>query len=239
VRLIDLLFPPRCAACDASGTWPLCPSCTGQVGVITPPWCDRCGRPWDQPLDACVDCPKDVLDRCRAPFLYEGPVAHAIKAMKFVGTHALAPHLAGAMTEVVDPRAADVVTWVPLSRRRRARRGFDQAEMLARSLGDRLDLPVARLLVRARDATAQARRSGADRRAALAGAFRGIRGDVPKRVLLVDDVLTTGSTAATCAEVLRSKGSTHVTLVTAARSLGGRIPARCRAVAAPRGARVR
>lgn len=235
---LGLLFPPRCAACDAHGAWPLCSRCTQQVGVITPPWCERCGRPWEEPLAGCADCPPAAVDRSRAPFLYEGPLADAIKAMKFAGAHGLAAHLAAAIAEAIRGTGADLITWVPLSRRRRSRRGFDQAEVLARALGKRLGLPVTRLLVRRRDAPSQARRSGAERRAALRDAFRPTRRSPPARVLLVDDVLTTGSTAAACAGVLKAGGAEHVTLVTAARSLGGPVPARCRELATPTRARV-
>ena len=238
MSLADLLFPPRCAACDAPGAWPLCTACTGAVGVITPPWCERCGRPWEARRGECRDCPPDVVDLARAPFLYEGPVAAAIKAMKFLGTHAIAPHLAGAMAELAVGLLGDFVTWVPLSRRRRAKRGFDQAEMLARALAERLGLRSDRLLVRGMDASSQARRSGAERRAALEGAFRLAGPAIPERVLLIDDVLTTGSTAAACAEILKAGGANRVEVLTAARSLGGPIPARCRGLAVPAGARV-
>lgn len=236
--ILDLLFPPRCAACEAPGGWPLCPACTAGVGVITPPWCERCGRPWESPRGLCPDCPPAVVDVSRAAFLYDGAIADAIKAMKFLGAHGLAPHLAGAMVQVAEPLDGSVVTWVPLSRRRRARRGFDQAEMLARAVAKRLDLRAARLLVRERDAVSQARRTGAERREALQGAFRAAARSIPERVLLVDDVLTTGSTAAACAGVLKAGGAERVLLLTAARSLGGSVPARCGGVAAPRGARV-
>jgi ComF family protein len=209
------------------------------VGVITPPWCERCGRPWDETADVCGDDPPAAVDRARAAFLYEGPIAHAVKSMKFSGTHALAPHLGAAMAALVDARRVDVVTWVPLSRRRRARRGFDQAELLARAVAARLDLPSERLLVRRPDAHSQARRTGVERRSALRGAFRGRGRPVPQRVLLVDDVLTTGSTAAACAEILKRGGAGHVTLLTAARSLGGPVPRRCRSVAVPERAQVR
>ena len=226
VGLLDIVFPPRCAACDRAGAWPLCAGCTRSVGVISPPWCDRCGRPWEEPVPSCGDCPPGPVDRARAPFLYDGPIADAIKAMKFAGVHGLASHLAAAMAEVAPELHADAVTWVPLSRRRRARRGFDQAELLARAVATLLDLPASRLLARTRDARSQARRSGADRRAALRGAFRAVRPRVPQRVLLVDDVLTTGSTAAACAAELKSVGARDVALLTAARSLGGPVPAR-------------
>jgi ComF family protein len=167
-----------------------------------------------------------VIDRSRAPFLYEGPIAKAVKAMKFAGAHALAAHLSAAIVEVCSGVEADLVTWVPLSRRRRSRRGFDQAEILARKVGERMGLPVVKLLVRTRDARSQARRTGADRRAALRGAFRSSGRRPGRRVLLVDDVLTTGSTAAECAGVLKQAGADLVTLATAARSLGGPIPER-------------
>jgi len=161
----------------------------------------------------------------RAPFLYDGPIAAAIRGMKFSGWHALARHLAGAMTEVLD-LTADAVTWVPLSSRRRARRGFDQAELLARAVAARSGLPVVRLLRRVRETRAQARLAGADRRRALSGAFASAHA-APRRILLVDDVLTTGSTAAACADVLRASGARRVVLLTAARSLGGPVPSRC------------
>lgn len=168
-----------------------------------------------------------MIYAARAPFLYDGPLAKAIRGMKFSGWHALGRHLAGAMADVAgDLLPADVVTWVPLSRRRRSRRGFDQAEAIARPLAARIDLPLRRLLVRTRDTAAQARKGGAERRKALEGAFRTV-GEVPRRVILVDDVLTTGATAAACATVLRKAGAGRVAILAAARSLGGPIPAKC------------
>jgi ComF family protein len=222
--ILDVLFPPRCPACGAEG-WPLCRECTTGVGVITPPICRRCGRPTEASVEACRDCPPPAIDWVRAPFLYEGPVSRAIKAMKFSGWHALARHLGDAMAVLVE-RPIDAVTWVPLSRRRRARRGFDQAELLARAVSRRTGLPGVRLLRRVRDTRAQARLVGPDRRSALRGAFA-VVGTPPPRVLLVDDVLTTGSTASACAEALRVAGARSVSVLAAARSLGGPVPARC------------
>ena len=227
MRLLDLLLPPTCAACGSSG-WPLCGACTDRVGVITPPWCQRCGRPWEEPLTSCADCPSRVIDVARAPFLYRGPLARAVRGMKFSGWHALGTPLAAAMSQVAgDLLPADAVTWVPLSTRRLRRRGFDQAEVLARALGKSLDLPVRCLLVRRRDTPAQARKGGAERRRALEGAFEPTDG-AGGTILLVDDVLTTGATAAACVRALRRGGAARVSLLTAARSLGGPVPARCR-----------
>jgi predicted amidophosphoribosyltransferase len=236
-RLIDLVLPPRCASCAAAGWWPLCAECTAGVAVASPPWCERCGRPTEVALRSCADCPPGPVHAVRAPFLYGGPIARAIKGMKFGGWHALGSHLAGAMAEVCG-LPGDLVTWVPLSRRRLRARGFDQAEVLARAVAPVLQSPVRSLLTRAGDiGSSQARRPGADRRRALAGAFAPV-GPVRGDVILVDDVITTGSTAAACARALLGAGAGRVSVLAAARSLGGPVPARCRGVGAGEAGRV-
>jgi competence protein ComFC len=221
--LLDVLFPERCAGCGA-GSWPLCEACALAVPLITPPLCRRCGRPMEEPVSECVDCPPRTIDLARAPFLYRGPVARTIRALKFAGWRALASPLAAAMARSWEFQS-ECVTWVPLSRRRRAARGYDQAEVLARELAPRIGLPVIGLLRRIRETPSQVSRSGRERRGALRGAFT-TAGPMPGSVLLVDDVLTTGTTAASCAAALKAAGATRVEVVTAARSLGGPVPAR-------------
>ncbi|HZA61065.1 MAG TPA: double zinc ribbon domain-containing protein [Actinomycetota bacterium] len=222
--MLNLLFAPRCAACNADGG-PMCGACAGRVGVLIPPWCARCGRPTETAVATCPDCPPRAVAAARSPFLYDGPIADAIRALKFRGWGWLARSLAAAMAEV-GSGPADIVTWVPLSRRRRARRGFDQAELLARETARRLGLPCRRLLRRTRDTPAQTGQGGRERRASPRDAFRAVRPS-PSSVLLVDDVMTTGATAAACADVLRRAGARTVRVLTAARSLGRGVPARC------------
>lgn len=224
-RALDVLLPARCAGCGAAGAWPMCEPCASEVTVLGPPWCARCGRPLPEPARRCGDCVPAGIDRARAPFAYDGPLASAIRGMKFSGWHALADHLGSAMAEMLTPPPPPVATWVPLSRRRHARRGFDQAELLARAVARELGLDVAPTLRRRRATAAQARRPGRDRRRALSGAFEPV-GPSPRSVLLVDDVLTTGATAASAAESLRGAGTEAVVLLTAARSIGGARPAR-------------
>lgn len=223
-RVLDVVFPRRCAGCG-SGPWPFCSDCLRQVVPLAPPWCDRCGSPASGQVASCGDCPPPPLARARAPFLFEGPVRSAVHRLKFSGWRGVADALGGAMAEVT-PGPADAVTWVPLSRRRQAERGFDQAKALALVVAHELDLPVRPMLRRTGDdAGTQARRGGEARRAAMLGRFAPIRsGPAPARVLLVDDVLTTGATASACAAALQAGGAAEVSLLVAARAVRLRLP---------------
>jgi ComF family protein len=116
---------------------------------------------------------------------------------------------------------SDVITWVPLARKRLAERGYDQAKALAVESARLLERPSASLLRRTRATTPQAKRSGAERRRALQGAFVATRAAVPRRVLLVDDVLTTGATVAACAQALQAAGAEQVHVLAATRSFAG------------------
>jgi ComF family protein len=221
-RALDTLFPAHCAGC-ASGPRPFCPDCRAALVALEPPWCERCGRPWWEPVDRCRDCPPPSIDGARAPFLFAGPARRAILRLKFSGWRAVADALGAAMLAVAAPPTVDAVTWVPLSRRRLAERGYDQAKALAAATSRGLGVPMLPLLRRSIATAPQARRSADARREAMRGAFD-VSGRPPASVLLVDDVLTTGATAAECAEALRASGARRVHVLTAARALTGPVP---------------
>jgi competence protein ComFC len=227
--VLDTIFPLRCAGCG-DGPWPFCHPCLATVVPLGPPGCRRCGRPWEHELTRCRDCPPRTVDLARAPFLYAGAVRRALQRLKFSGWRAVAEALGEAMAGV-NAFDADAVSWVPLPPGRRARRGYDQARALAAVVGRRLELPVVPLLERVVETAPQARRGGLERRRALRGAFHAVgrppRAQAPARILLVDDVLTTGATAAECARVLRAGGAREVGLLAAARAVLGPLPARC------------
>lgn len=213
--IIEVLYPRSCLGCG-SGPWPFCPGCASRLTTFDDPRCGRCGLPSPTPVARCPACPPAPIATARAPFLFDGPARAAILRLKFGGERAVARALGGAAAAVV-VREADDVTWVPLSSTRRRSRGFDQAELLARSVARELGLPCRRLLSRQVDLAPQARRTGPERRTALTGVFASI-GTPPRRVLLVDDVMTTGSTAAECARTLLGAGALEVDVVTAART---------------------
>ena len=153
----------------------------------------------------------------RSPFLYEGPARQAVHRLKFSGWRDVGTALAAAIAVCEGLPPADVVTWVPLGRRRLSDRGYDQARALATGLARELHVPARRLLRRTVATGPQARRRGEERRSAMRGAFVAVR-RAPGRVLLVDDVLTTGATVAACAEALVAAGAREVHVATAARS---------------------
>jgi ComF family protein len=171
-------------------------------------------------VDTCRDCPSALVSGARSAFAFHGPARSAIHRLKYAGWRGVGEALARAMVAAGPVPPAQVVTWVPLTRRRLAERGYDQARTLAIEVARAVDLPVTACLRRTRTGGSQARRSGAERRAALRGAFSP-RVLVPPSVLLVDDVLTTGATATSCAEALVAAGARDVWLLTAARSFSG------------------
>jgi ComF family protein len=222
-RALDVLFPRSCAGCGA-GPWPFCRGCAAELEPLGPPWCRRCGRPTAADVDACADCPPPPIASARSAFAYRGPAKDAVHRLKFSGWRGVGEALARAVV-ALGPPPADAVTWVPLARRRRAERGYDQAQVLARALARELGLPAAEFVRRVRATGRQARRTREQRLAAMAGAFAPVaRRAAPLEVLLVDDVLTTGATAAACAEALAMAGARTIHLVTACRSFSDRPP---------------
>jgi ComF family protein len=217
IRALDLVFPRRCAGCG-HGSWPFCPDCARRLDAIAPPWCTRCGAPSPVDVPRCDECPPPPLTSARAAFRYEGPSRRAVHRLKFSGWRDVAAALGAAMAAVPDLATPDVLTWVPLARRRRAERGYDQARALTTAVGRELGIRPVRALRRPRAGGPQAQRGGRDRREAMRGAYVAVR-LVHGHVLLVDDVLTTGATAAACAETLLGAGATSVGVLAAARSL--------------------
>jgi ComF family protein len=173
-------------------------------------------------VDGCEDCPPAPIASARSAFAYRGPARSAVHRLKFSGWRGVGDALAAAVA-ALGPPPVDAVTWVPLAPRRRAERGFDQAHVLARALARRLDLPAVAVVRRTTATAPQARRTREQRLRAMEGAFSRIpHVAAPARLLLVDDVLTTGATASACAAALVEAGASRIHLVTACRSFADR-----------------
>lgn len=206
--LLDLLYPTKCIVCRKRlppGMPTICPICRETL-----------------PLADGIRTKGKHFEKCVSAVRYEGRMREAILRYKFGGAQIY--HIA--FGELVAERIYgelygefDVLSWVPLAPDRRKERGYDQVELIARNAAERLRLPLVPLLKKRRGVSAQSLASSAEeRRANIAGAYRAIDPDavLGKRVLIVDDIVTTGATLSECAKTLREAGAVRVLCATLA-----------------------
>lgn len=204
----------------------LCAACLAGIAPLRPPLCARCGRP--RPAsgdDLCAPCRAGelrALDWARAAYPFAGPVRAAIHRFKYKGERARAGHLGALLVPLLAPTPAPTDTRlipVPLSADRRRERGYNQAEELARVLAATSGLALDVALTRTRATRPQVGLDRAARRRNVDGAFTWAGAPLAgAAVILIDDVLTTGATAAACAEALKGAGAGRVGLLTVARA---------------------
>ena len=230
--IASLLYPPACTICSASvdpGEY-LCHECESKISRIVPPFCAKCSEPFDGAITtefACANCAhrRIYFEAAVSAYRARGIVRHVILNFKY-GRQIHLRHLVGRWLVAAfdDPRLRDcrfdAIVPVPLHPARERERGFNQAELLAERLSDRLSLPLRPALERVHYTTTQTAFDRAERMKNLRGAFRlRKKADVRSlRVLLIDDVLTTGSTLSECARVLKEAGAQSVHAATAARA---------------------
>jgi ComF family protein len=221
---LDLIFPARCASCDAPGETPFCGICADTL-VPLPAGCPVCGVPQDDSLlpalkpRRCLHCreraPAFVF--ASAPYLHGGALAEAIHRLKYERREDLGPALS-VLFEACAPPRSDCLAPIPLHPQRLRERGFDQARSLADGAARRFGLPVVSLLTRIRPTGQQVGRDRAARERNLRGAFRASEKARGLRVCIIDDVLTTGATASAAAEALLDAGAARVEVRTLARA---------------------
>jgi ComF family protein len=232
--LLDFIFPPLCHVCRTfipdSGPLHVCSTCLEQMHELKSPLCRICGIPFQGAGEdhLCGSCQQDrpSFDAARAAFAYDGHCRDLIHAFKYRNRTHLRRPLAlltiASLTEFAISRSPDLIVPVPLHVRRLRSRGFNQAVLLGELLAKEWHLPLERrALQRIRWTEPQINLTADERHKNLKGAFAVTDCAVieRKRVLLVDDVLTTGSTAEECSRVLKDAGAADVSLITVVRAL--------------------
>ena len=230
---LDFLFPPLCHICRSfipdAGEVHICAVCRDRLPLVTSPLCPVCGIPFrgvgdNHPCGECQTRPPH-FESARAQLLYEESARDLIHFFKYRHKTRLRRPLAllalEGLTEFITDRIPDVIIPVPLHRSRLQSRGFNQALLLGGLFSSRLSIPMmADGLIRTRQTEPQIELSAEDRRDNVKGAFAANRpGSISgKRILLLDDVMTTGSTVNECARVLKKAGAISVVVATVART---------------------
>lgn len=219
-------LPQTCAGCGLTGAW-FCPDCRRLLIEDGPAGCRRCGRSGHHGHDCgrCRSLFPVRLRRLRAGYAYDGPMRRAVQRFKYAREYErgrdLGRMLASRFDSLYPKMRLDAIVPVPLHPRRYRERGFNQSTILAEALRDVAGAPVVPAVRRSRHTTPQAGLSSNDRLRNLAGAFAPEEDHLDtvagKRVLIVDDVTTTGATIAAVAVALQHAGVAEISALTLAR----------------------
>ena len=226
----SIIFPVECETCKAvlSPLPPLgvCARCESEIKILRAPHCATCGRTLANDGPKCAECYNESFhfDRAFACALYEGKMKELLHAYKFGRRKYLKNFFLKIMSQFVHAYVKtehfDAVAAVPIDPKKKRERGFNQSELLSKKLAARLKLPHAsRGLSRTRSSSPQSLLSKQDRKQNVQGCFlvKAKESFREKRVLLIDDILTTGQTASECARILKEAGARSVTLLACAR----------------------
>lgn len=222
--LLAAVFPDRCAYCGEVIPHPdrLCAACAADLPIIEPPTCDYCGCGAEDCV--CARHPHPY-DRCITPLYYERQVRTGILRMKNAEHPYIAEELALRMIRAFlqsGEERPDGVVYVPMTKREERRRGFNQSRLLAEQVAEGLALPVWPVLQKVQETRPQKSLSAMERTGNVLGVFDA---DITlsvagKRLLLIDDLVSTGATAGECAKVLKVYGAQRVVLLVAAVNRG-------------------
>lgn len=219
--LLRLLYPPRCPICDGivEEDGGICPECRKKVIWVGEPVCKKCGKPLlNQRAEYCHDCgrKRHSFVQGKALWVYEGKARESVCRFKYQNKReygeAYAREIAGQYGHWIASRGVEAIVPVPLHRKKRRIRGYNQAEILARNLGALLGIPArADLLVRTRNTAPQKTLNDTERKNNLKGAFISTKNVVQlKHILVVDDIYTTGSTVDAVSSVLLDAGAAKI-----------------------------
>lgn len=230
--LLNLVYPLRCASCkkhmDPLDDRGVCGCCLEEIKKNPKPYCESCGRSLPDQETTCWECKKVsfAFTQAHSACLYEGALKELIHQFKYNNRIALAKTLAPLLSDFIKENGdiidgIDTITFVPLAPDRSRKRGYNQSQILAYNISREYAIPHAELLKKTRSTKPQNALSRNERLVNLEGAFRSRKGrDLEeKRILLVDDVMTTGATLNECSKVLLDGGAKEVRCLTLARGI--------------------
>lgn len=218
--LLDLIFPPTCGGCGAEGTF-LCNDCEADIPALDRMRCRVCSKPGTSLLCGWCRATDHPFDGITAPYRWDGIVRDLVYSLKYKGVRASAPRLSELMIAHLRRRSlsVDVIVPVPLHSRRERQRGYNHSALLAEGIGRGMGIPVAvDMLTRTRNTPPQvSMRTPEERHKNVVDAFECADDPDGRRVLLVDDVVTTGATIAACSAPLREAGASSIWALSLAR----------------------
>lgn len=223
-HVLSIIYPHRCPVCDRIPEYGrrICPECEKELVFIEEPVCKSCGKPLEMEQEEyCYDCNRHAhkYDSGKALLIYQGKVRDSLWRFKYRNRREYAYYYAKKTAEQygrwILQRGVEAVVPVPLHKQRRKERGYNQAELYARHLGKLLGIPVeTRLLFRIKKTVPQKQLDDAQRKNNLKKAFKCAPNIVQfKKILIVDDIYTTGSTIDAAAEAVKCAGVQQVFFV--------------------------
>ena len=218
--LLDLVFPRTCAGCGREGDY-FCDECEAAAPRLRPQQCKVCSAPSRASLCAWCQSANQPFNGITAPYRWTGVVQELVYSLKYRNVRASAPRLAELMSAHITEKSldADTMVPVPLHPSRERERGYNQSELLARGISKTTGIPMeAGLLARVRNTPPQVTMtSPEERRQNVIGAFECVRDVSDKRILLIDDVVTSGATVAECSSQLKKAGAEAIWVLSLAR----------------------
>ncbi len=228
-KILGLVYPARCPVCDNAAPYgtEICLSCMKSLNALKYPWCEKCGKKLNSGTGICNDCRKreHSFKRCRSVFEYPC-ISKAVYRFKYLGRREYASFFAESSVKVLGDYISlakpDMIACVPLSEEKMLKRGYNQAGDYARELSKLTDIPFyPGVIKRVKNTAPMKLLSPAERQKNLKNAFKSGQIVVKsKRILLVDDIYTTGATMDECAKVLLEAGAESVYCMTLASGAG-------------------
>ncbi len=227
--MLQLLFPRRCPVCDEIVPYgeKICFGCMKKLRILTPPWCLKCGKKLQNEEAVCGDCRRREHAFVRGRALYEyGSVASSIYRLKYGKRQEYAEYFGEEIVrylgDFIRSLQPDGLLPVPLHKKRRRKRGYNQAELLAEVVGRKMGIPVYdNLLVRIKNTVPLKKQNPQERQNNLKKAFIIRQNDVKLNTIIIfDDIYTTGSTVDEMASVLKKNGVKYVYVITLACGVG-------------------